>query len=312
MEQAWVGQKIIVTGASGFLGSALRRRLVEAGAEVHGVSRFPRTSRTGRVCWWNGDLTDIAFARRLVSEARPDVVFHLSGMASATQDISAVLPTFHSFVTSTVNMLMAAYETGCARFVSAGSFIEPALENLIPSSPYAAAKSASSAYGRMFHKLYGLPVVTLRIFMAYGAGQNTNKLIPYIVRSLLQDQAPKIESGNQQIDWVHVDDVTEGLMAAAKVPGIEGKTIDLGSGTLTRVKSVVEQAASIIGSRVEPVFGALPDRPLDIVRKANVERSTELMGWRPAISLQEGLRRTVAWHREQLKQSSRPEAVRRR
>lgn len=299
----------MVTGASGFLGSALRRRLVEAGAEVHGVSRFPRTSRTGHVQWWNGDLTDIAFARRLVSEARPHVVFHLSGMASATPEVSAVLPTFHSLVTSMVNMLVAAYETGCTRFVSAGSFTEPTPEKVIPSSPYAAAKSASSTYGRMFQKLYGLPVVTLRIFMTYGPGQNNNKLIPYIVRSLLQDQAPKLESGNQQIDWVHVDDVTEGLLAAAKVPGIEGKTIDLGSGTLTPVKNVVEQAASFIGSRAEPVFGALPDRPLEIVRKANVERSEELLGWRPAISLEEGLRRTVAWHREQFKQSSRFEAV---
>jgi UDP-glucose 4-epimerase len=301
VEQSWVGKKIMVTGASGFFGSALRRRLVKEGAEVHGISRTHRSSKKGNLHWWHGDIADIGTARHLVRAIKPDVIFHLSGFASATPDINAVLPTFHSLVTSTVNMLLAASEVGCTRFVSAGSSLEPLPESLTPSSPYAAAKGASSAYGRMFHKLYGLPIVTLRIFMTYGAGQSHNKLIPYVVRSLLQDEAPKLASGKQQIDWVYIDDVVNGLVAAALTPGVEGTTIDLGSGKVVAIKSLVEQVAEIIGSKAKPLFGVLPDRPLESVRKANVERSNALLGWQPTVSLDEGLRRTVHWHRDQLK-----------
>jgi UDP-glucose 4-epimerase len=183
----------------------------------------------------------------------------------------------------------------------AGSCDESTPDGETPSSPYVAAKTASTAYGNMFHKLYGVPVVTLRVFMAYGPGQNEKKLIPYVVRSLLNGKPPKLASGKQQIDWVHIDDVVAGFMAAAKAPGLEGKTIDLGSGTLTTIQEVVEQAALIIGSKAEPMFGARPDRPLlPTPRSAKLEESAALLGWRPTVSLQEGLRRTVHWHRNQI------------
>jgi UDP-glucose 4-epimerase len=290
-------KKVMVTGASGFLGTSLCPRLGKAGAEVHGVSRCSRNDSTGYIRWWQGELTDSAVARRLFSKIKPDIVFHFSGMATGRPDAKLVLPTFHSLLTSTVNLLTAAYEVGCERFVLAGSCTESPSDDAPPSSPYAAAKSASSMYARMFHSLYGVPVVIARIFVTYGAGQSRDKLIPYVVGSFLQGRPPKLASGKERLDWIYIDDVVEGLVAASSAPGLEGRTVDLGSGTLVATEKVVEQTARVIGTKTEPLFGALPDRPLKCCGSANIEQTKAVLGWSPAVSLDEGLRRTVSWYR---------------
>jgi UDP-glucose 4-epimerase len=305
MEQhAWAREKVMITGASGFLGTSLCRRLSRAGAEIHGVSRFPRDNASS-IHWWQGDLTDAEATRRLVSEISPDIIFHLSGLVTGVPDVKLVLPTFHSLLTSTVNLLTAVHEVGCERFVLAGSCNEPRCEKETPTSPYAAAKSASTAYGRMFHSLYGLPVVTARIFVTYGVGQSSDRLIPYIVQSFLRGRAPRLGSGKERFDWIYIDDVVEGLVAASSVPALEGETVDLGSGRLVATEKLVEQAAKVIGAETRPLFGALPDRPLQCTGSANIEQTKAMLGWSPVVSLDEGLWRTVSWYRDQFEVSSR-------
>jgi nucleoside-diphosphate-sugar epimerase len=302
-QQVWACKKVMITGASGFLGTRLSRRLSRASAAIHGVSRLPRDNTTS-IHWWQGDLTDADATRRLVSDISPDIIFHFSGLATGVPDVKLVLPTFHSLVTSTVNLLTAVHEVGCGRLVLAASPNEPSSDNETPTSPYAAAKSASTAYGRMFHRLCGLPVVTARIFMTYGVGQRSDKLIPYIVRSFLQGCAPKLASGKERFDWIYIDDVVEGLVAASSIPALEGEMVDLGSGRLTATKELVERVTKVIGADISPLFGALPDRPLQCCRSANTEQTKALLGWSPVVSLDEGLRRTVNWCRDEFYASS--------
>ena len=190
---------------------------------------------------------------------------------------------------------------GCRRIVLTGSLTEPepGYNDAPPGSPYAAAKWASSAYGRMFHELYKAPVVITRPFMTYGPRQDRRKLIPYIMLSLLQGEAPKLSSGQWQADWIYVDDVIDGLLAATQAPDVEGCTIDLGSGTLVSIHTVVQQIVNLVDSRVAPLFGALPDRPLEQVRVADTAKSYAIMGWKPTTPLEEGLKRTLAWYEQQ-------------
>jgi nucleoside-diphosphate-sugar epimerase len=89
----------------------------------------------------------------------------------------------------------------------------------------------------MFYKLYGLPVVMVRPFMTYGPGQDEHKLIPYVILSLLKGEAPRLSSGEQQFDWIYVDDVTDGFVAAAQADNTESHTVDLGSGRLVSVRT---------------------------------------------------------------------------
>ena len=297
------GQKMLVTGASGFLGSHLRSRLCTSGLEVHAISRTRRSSDESYLHWWQGDFEDIATVQRLLHVIKPDVIFHLSGQVTAAPDLQLVLPTLHSLLVSTVNLLTVATDIGCRRIVLAGSLTEPepGHTDAAPGSPYAAAKWASSTYGRMFHALYRTPVVITRPFMTYGPRQDRRKFIPYIMLSLLQGEAPKLSSGQWQTDWIYVDDVVDGLLAAAQVPDVEGCSIDLGSGTLVSMRAVVQHIVDLVGSRAEPLFGALPDRPLEPVRIADTASAYALMGWKPTTPLEEGLKRTLDWYKRQPK-----------
>jgi len=294
----FTGQKMLVTGASGFLGLHLCRWLSEAGAETHAISRSARTNEGNSLRWWQGDMTDIGKVRHILLETKPHVIFHLSGLVTAVSNLGLVLPTLHSLLVSTVNILTVAAETGCGRVILAASLTEPIADHneATPNSPYAAAKWASSGYGRMFSKLYGLPVVVVRPFMTYGPGQDIRKVIPYVTISLLRGQTPKLSSGRWEADWIYIDDVIRGLLAAAQVPNVAGSTIDLGSGTLMPIRTIVQHLVDLTGSQAAPIFGALTDRPFEQVRVADLIYASKTLGWRPTVSLIEGLRRTVDWY----------------
>jgi nucleoside-diphosphate-sugar epimerase len=152
----------------------------------------------------------------------------------------------------------------------------------------------------MFHALYDLCVVNLRVFMVYGPGQpDVKKLVPYVITSLLHGEKPKVGSGTREVDWVFVDDVVEAFVRASFEPGLEGQTIDVGTGQLTTVRRVVELLYELVQPDFVPELGALGDRPLEQVRVADVASSYKRMQWQPRVGLREGLSRTIEWYREQ-------------
>ena len=156
----------------------------------------------------------------------------------------------------------------------------------------------------MFHALYQFPVVIARVFMVYGPAQvDLTKLIPYATLSLLRGETPKITSGDRLVDWVYVSDVVDGFIALAQTPGLDGSTIELGSGTLVSIREIVQQLASVVDPRARVEFGALPDRPLEPTRIAKTSETFARMGWKPQVPLREGLKRTVEWYRAELERS---------
>jgi UDP-glucose 4-epimerase len=264
---------------------------------VTGTTRDPARARREGVDWFVGDLGDPAFARRALAHARPDVVFHLAGAVTGSRDAAMVLPTYHGLLTTTVNLLTACREWGDPVIVVAGSLEDPGPgATAPPASPYAAAKEAARRYVEMFHTLYAMRVATARIFMVYGPGeQDERRLVPYIVRSLLAGRSPALSSGSRPVDWICVDDVVTGLIAVASSPGALGRTLDLGSGVTHTVREVGEQLSALIGGGVSLGWGEVPDRPFERVAVANVRPTQKICGWEPAILLEEGLARTVAW-----------------
>jgi len=306
MSNGLKGKRILVTGANGFIGTHLCRRLCQEGAEVHAVYRSQRPVEADGQRLWQGDLAVLESVKQIIRGAKPEIIFHLASHVKGAPGLEHVLPTFQSNLQSTVNILTVAAETTRPRVVLTGSLAEPEAENgeQFPSAPYAAAKWACTGYARMFHALYKLPTVIARVFMVYGPAQiDLTKLIPYVTLSLLQGKSPKITSGDRLVDWIYVSDVVSGFLALGEASGVEGSTLDLGSGSLVSIRDIVQQVAKLIGNSVEPEFGALPDRPLEPTRTARPAETFAKVGWKPTVSLQDGLQRTVEWYRGELDRS---------
>lgn len=293
------GHSTLVTGGLGFIGSALCDRLRALGATIHTASRRAAPPG-GHGTHWQVDLSDATAVAALVRDTRPDYVFHLASHVMGAPDLQHVLPAFRGNLQSTVNLLTELGAVGCTRFVTTGSLVEPEGDGRgIPSSPYAAAKWASSDYVRMFHAVYGFPATIARVFMVYGPGQqDLTKLVPYVIRCLLRGEDTKITSGTRLIDWIYVDDVVDGLIRLAICEGVDGVSVDLGSGAAIAIRELVEKIYALMAVGRTPAFGALADRPLEPFRIANVAESKRLIGWTPQVALNTGLQRTIEWYRE--------------
>lgn len=297
-----MSSRILVTGGAGFIGRRLSRALIDRGNEVHIVGRRSSPGLED-VQYWQGDVADSEFARSVWKRARPEIVFHLASHVTGDRRIQQILPTFRANLQSTVNVLLCSTTMGCERVVLAGSMEEPGPGelDLVSGSPYSVAKSASTMYARTFVALYGTPVVTLRTFMVYGPGQRDwTKLIPYVARSLMLEEAPQISSGRRLVDWVYVDDVVEAFIAASTASDVVGEILDVGSGYQLSIQEVVESLTELIPSSVKPVFGAVEDRPLDREPIADVDQTFRRMGWKVTTTLEEGLKQVVKWVRAEL------------
>jgi UDP-glucose 4-epimerase len=199
IESRFRGKKILITGARGYIGSHLCRKLAGYDVELHGTSRGPADDPADRIKWWYGSMVNFGFTRKVIRSVRPDYIFHLSGFVSGKRDLKYLPDLYNSLLSSTVNLLTVVTEIGCEKVVVAGSLEEPDDEDPHPGSPYAAAKAGCRIYTRLFANLYGTPVVNPRIFMVYGPGQTDfRKLIPYVISSLLKDEAPELASGTRE------------------------------------------------------------------------------------------------------------------
>jgi UDP-glucose 4-epimerase len=299
----WPGTRALVTGATGFIGSHLVRRLVALGAEVHAVSRRTRVIHADEVTWHLADLRDSSTTAELIRDARPDVVFHLASMVTGARDVRLALPTLESNLASVVNVLTAAADAATARVVLAGSIEEPkrGRSDAIPPSPYAVAKWAATAYARMFNRLWGVPVTVLRVAMVYGPGQpDHTKLVPYVTLELLSGREPQVSSGTRLVDWVYVEDVVDAFVAAAESDRSIGQVLEIGTGIQVSIRDTVELLAKIVGGEARPRFGAIADRPMDDPQVADPGPAEELLGWLPTTSLADGLRATVGSYAREL------------
>jgi UDP-glucose 4-epimerase len=146
-----------------------------------------------------------------------------------------------------------------------------------------------------------LPIIVLRIAMVYGPGQrDLTKLVPYVISSLQQQRAPQLTDGTRDIDWIYVDDVVDAFLAAAFSERAVGRAIDIESGTSISIRETVHLLRSLVGSAVQPEFGALPRRQQDTSRISDTTAAKELLGWSASTEPVDGLATTVRWYRDHL------------
>ncbi len=290
------GKRVLITGASGFIGTHLSAKVLAMGAEVHATSRIKRDSKGENVTWWQGSFEDADSAQKLLHQINPDYIFHLAGEVTASHDLALFLPVYHSVLTSTINLLTLARHHAVERIVFLGSCTEPTDDMVLPASSYALAKSTATRYIKAFHQYYQVPGMIVRPYMGYGPGQFHAKLIPYVINQLLKGKSPELSQGKWMADWVYIEDIIAGLVEASLTPGLDGEEVDIATGEMTSVRDVVEQIYLLIQPIGKPIFGALQDRPGENFRKADIENSIRLFNFKARTTLKQGLQKTIDWY----------------
>ena len=286
--------RVLVTGATGFLGSHLARELVRMGCEVGALVRDGADmSRIHdvqpRLQFLSGDVTDGPRAQALVRGFRPTVVFHLAayGVNAWACDPAQAVTTN---VLGTITLLEACRSLSLEAFVYIGTWFETPE----PVNAYAASKAAGWLFGRLYDRMHQVPVVGVRPFQVYGPGEAPNRLIPSVILSALQGREVQATEGRQVRDFIFVEDVVAGMIRAAACPKARGQMFDLGTGTGIEVRAVIEQLMELLGHPVPVAYGALPYRAGEIWHLvADPRAAKQRLGWTPRVTLSEGLRRTI-------------------
>ena len=229
-------------------------------------------------------------------------MIHLAGFANSDRSVSAIGRSLDINLVSGMNFILGALDAVPeARIVLAGTLetSSPWRGAIEVGSPYGISKAMLEVLSGSLQQLYGANLVNAKIGMTYGPDDpNEHRLVPTVIGSLLNKEIPQLSSGTRRCDWIYVDDVAEGLLRAALlVQDDRPPSVDIGSGQLTSIRDVADLLCQLTGSDLRPWYNGDLDRPNEQERAADIGATEALLGWKPAVSLAEGLARTIRWHR---------------
>lgn len=298
---------LLITGAAGFLGSNLANYLVREGHMVRGLDDLSTgnpEALSSEVLFTRGDVNDRPKLWTLLQDV--DCVYHLAARVSVPE--SVLYPREYNAVNvgGTVSLMEAMRDVGVRRvvFISSGAVYgdqgeQPLHEAATPNprSPYAVSKLAAEYYVRTIGDLWNIETVILRVFNAYGPGQNLPAshapVIPNYLRQALRGSTLVIHGeGDQTRDYVYVDDVVSAMISAATAPGINQQIINVGSGKETSIRDIVRLIMNVTGVNLEAIMNPKTDPGVSRMR-ADVHLAREKLGYQPRFSLEEGLRLTL-------------------
>jgi len=307
--------RILVTGGAGFIGSHLTEALVRKGHSVRVLDDFFAGKRSNLAAVRkdveivDGDCADPRTARGAVKGV--EVVFHEAAVPSVARSVEEPELSHRSNATATLVMLDAARREGVRRFLYAGSSsvygdakVSPKREDLTPHplSPYAAGKLMGEHYLRIFAELYGMETLTLRYFNVFGPRQDPSSpysgVISLFTTALLGTQQPLVYGdGRQTRDFTYVANVVDGNLRALRAKGLRGQVVNLATGHSVSLRQLLAALGRATGRKPKPRFA--PPRPGDIRHSlADIRRARTLLGYRPRVDFETGLRHTVDWYRE--------------
>jgi UDP-glucose 4-epimerase len=297
----------LITGAAGFLGSALANTLAREGHQIRGLddlSTGDPQALSPDVHFTRGDVNDRPKLWTLLQEV--DCVYHLAARVSVPE--SVLYPREYNAVNvgGTVSLMEAMRDVGVRRVILASSGAvygdqgeQPLKETAIPDpgSPYAVSKVSAEHYVRTIGKLWGMETVCLRIFNAYGPGQHLPPshppVVPHFLRQALRGGTLVVHGdGHQTRDYVYVDDVVSAMVAAATAPNVNGLVINVGSGTETSIRELVKKVGETTGSEVDSLYNSNTSGGVSRMR-ADLSLAAQKLNYRPSIKLDDGLRMTL-------------------
>ncbi len=310
----WNRKRVLVTGAGGFIGSHLAEALVRAGATTTAMVRYNSGSLIGNLALGDADIrSDLRIVSGAIEDSDfvyravegQDVVFHLAALIAIPYSYDAPRTYVRTNVEGTLNVLEAARRFGVARVVHTstsevyGTALRTPIDESHPlqgQSPYSASKIGADKLAESYFRSFATPVTTMRPFNTFGPRQTARAFIPTIVSQALKSDRIRLGSLTPERDMTFVSDTVAGFMAAGSTPGVEGETINLGTGRTysvgwfaKRILDLMEVDKPIVqdGERLRPASSEVMKLVSDNTRARNT------MGWSPTVPLDDGLRRTI-------------------
>lgn len=317
------GQRILVTGGSGFIASHLCRRLVQEGARVFILTKYNSVIDNIRLAgWWNRVTPIEADLRnpdslKAIRKIKPDLIYHLAAYNHVGDSFLHVSEAIDVNGKGTVNLLEAY--GGYKRFVYISTsevygyqrrvpFSETATP--CPISPYAVGKYTGELYARLHWHVWRRPVVVLRPFNAFGPYQSPRAIIAELILTCLRGEDVVTTEGKQTRDFNYVENLVDGFVLAGLRRQAIGEIINIGSGREITIRQLALTIHRLCGRRSRLRLGELDYRPTEIWRmSADARKARRLLGWAPRVSLEEGLQRTVAWYQKYLDAIVKPDTA---
>ena len=296
--------KILITGAAGFIGANLTRKLIKTGNEINilikEASNLWRINDIVSNCNVHKiDLKKVEDVRNVVKKINPELVYHCAGHGIyPSQKNSAEI--FSTNILGTFNLLNALNENNnLRRLVNLGSFFEYSTN---PIDPYTISKITQTKLVEHFFKEKKLPAITLRLFTPYGKFDSPGRLICDLMIALIRNKPLEIFSKYTKRDFIHIDDVITALEIASQQPDITGKIIDIGTGNKISVEEIVSMSNQLSNNELIINWNDTKQREVDILPE-NIflgRQQTQKLNWNPSTSLEDGLQRTIEWYKQNI------------
>ena len=308
------GKIVLITGATGFIGSCLAHRLVKRNYNIHIIKReYSNIWRIKdiiyRITTHNVDLVDTINLEKVVKDIKPNIILHMAtyGGYPFQKNIRKIIG---SNIFGTINLVNACSKVGFDIFINTGSSSEYGLKSkpmvetdlLEPISDYAVAKASATLFCQAKARREGLPIATLRLFSPYGYYEEPTRLIPSVIKSCLEGRNPKVSSSSYVRDFIFIKDVVNAYMKAIKTPHIGGQIFNIGYGLQHSLGDVLTKIIKLTRSKVKPEWGSSPKRPNEpSMWQADITKATNILNWKPRYSLEEGLKKTINWYENKRK-----------
>jgi nucleoside-diphosphate-sugar epimerase len=298
-------KKILISGASGFIGRYLLNQLLEQGAHITTISRS-RGELPQKIEQYTLDISNGQAICNCIKACQPEYIFHLAAFKERSPTVESLHAAIETNLIGSFNVFSAAKEAGSVKSIITLGTAEEYGNNILPfdekvrefpASPYSFSKLCVTHLAELFWRLYDLPITIIRPTLAYGPGQGTEMFLPALITSLRNNEPFGMTRGDQTRDFLFVGDLIEALLISAQTPGSRGQIINIGSGSPVKLAEIAHMVEHMMGRNGLIRLGSQPYRKNEVMNYfVDLKKAEDILQWHATTSLETGLQKTITYY----------------